>query len=231
MIDRQNFLKELEDLKLTLLNMAALSRRALEKANTACLERNEVLAQEVIDEDRQVNEIELKIDQKALKLLALEQPMAKDLRFIVGVMRISNELERIADQAVNIAERTLFLSQHPPLEPIPSLERLMETTDKMLDMAISSFMNEDFDQAISVRLMDDMADQYTMEVLQALILYMVKSTPATEKRILNTRRSIQTIIISRCLERAADLSTNIGEHVAFIVKGINIKHQKVEMGK
>jgi phosphate transport system protein len=92
-------------------------------------------------------------------------------------------------------------------------------------------VDENADQAIKIRQMDDMADQYTLEILQAMILYMVKSTPATEKRIVNTRRSIQTIIISRCLERAADLATNIGEHVAFIVKGINIKHQKVDFKK
>ena len=231
MSERQHFVKELEDLKLTILNMAALSRQALQNANIAYLERNDTLAQEVIDGDRRINALELEIDQKALKLLALEQPMAKDLRTILGTIKISNELERIADQAVNIAERTLFLSQYPPLEPVASLERLMETTDQMIDLAVSAFVDENADQAIKIRQMDDMADQYTLEILQAMILYMVKSTPATEKRIVNTRRSIQTIIISRCLERAADLATNIGEHVAFIVKGINIKHQKVDFKK
>ena len=231
MSERQHFVKELEDLKLTILNMAALSRQALKNANTAYLERNDTLAQEVIDGDRRINALELEIDQKALKLLALEQPMAKDLRAILGTIKISNELERIADQAVNIAERTLFLSQYPPLEPVASLERLMETTDQMIDLAVSAFVDKNADQAIKIRQMDDMADQYTLEILQAMILYMVKSTPATEKRIVNTRRSIQTIIISRCLERAADLATNIGEHVAFIVKGINIKHQKVDFKK
>lgn len=228
MSERQHFVKELEDLKLTILNMAALSRQALKNANLAYLERNDSLAQTVIDGDRQINALELEIDQKALKLLALEQPMAKDLRTILGTIKISNELERIADQAVNIAERTLFLSQYPPLEPVASLERLMETTDQMINLAVSAFVDENADHAIKIRQMDDMADQYTLEILQAMILYMVKSTPAAEKRILNTRRSIQTIIISRCLERAADLATNIGEHVAFIVKGINIKHQKVD---
>lgn len=228
MSERQHFVKELEGLKLTILNMAALSRQALKNANIAYLERNDTLAQEVIDGDRKINALELEVDAKSLKLLALEQPMAKDLRVILGTMKISNELERIADQAVNIAERTLFLSQYPPLEPVASLERLMETTDQMIDLAINAFLDENADQAIKIRHMDDMADQYTLEILQAMILYMVKSTPATEKRILNTRRSIQTIIISRCLERAADLATNVGEHVAFIVKGINIKHQKVD---
>ena len=197
MSERQHFVKELEDLKLTLLHMAALARQALKNANTAYLERNDTEAQTVIDGDREINALELDVDAKALKLLALEQPMAKDLRVILGTMKISNELERIADQAVNIAERTLFLSQYPPLEPVASLERLMETTDQMIDHAISAFVNEDAEQAIRIRQMDDIADQYTLEILQAMILYMVKSTPVAEKRILNTRRSIQTIIISR----------------------------------
>ncbi|MEZ4551841.1 MAG: phosphate signaling complex protein PhoU [Desulfobacterales bacterium] len=163
MSERQHFVKELEDLKLTILNMAALSRQALKNANTAYLERNDTLAQEVIDGDRRINALELEIDQKALKLLALEQPMAKDLRAILGTIKISNELERIADQAVNIAERTLFLSQYPPLEPVASLERLMETTDQMIDLAVSAFVDENADQAIKIRQMDDMADQYTLE--------------------------------------------------------------------
>ena len=224
----RHFIKELDALKMTLLNMAALTRRALEKATHAYLNRDEKEAQTVIDGDKEINDLELQVDNISLKLLALEQPMARDLRFIIGTTKISKELERIADQAVNIAQRSLFLCQHPPLHHIPSMERLMTIADNMLDEAISSFINEDFQQAIKVRQMDDMADKYTLEVLQTLVEYMVKSTPVAEKRLLNTNRSIQTIIISRCLERIGDLATNIGEHVAFIVKAINIKHQKID---
>ena len=223
----RHFIKELDELKMTLLNMAALTRRALEKATHAYLNRDKKLAQTVIDGDKEINDLELRIDGTSLKLLALEQPMARDLRFIIGITKISKELERIADQAVNIAQRSLFLCQHPPLRHIPAMERLMEIADSMLNEAISSFVNENFQQAVKIRQMDDMADQATLEVLQTLVEYMVKNTPATEKRILNTRRSIQTIIISRCLERVGDLATNIGEHVVFIVKAINIKHQKI----
>ncbi len=224
----RHFIKTLDDLKMTLLNMAALTQRAIEKATQAYLNRDEGLAQAVIEGDREVNNLELKVDQIALKLLALEQPMARDLRFILGTTKISNELERIADQAVNIAERTLFLCQHPPLDHIPAMDRLIEVVKSMLDTAITSFVEENTQKAIKLRQMDDIADKYTLEVLQVLIANMVQSTPATEKRIVNARRSVQTIIISRCLERAGDLATNIGEHVAFIVEAINIKHQKVD---
>ncbi|MFZ2629960.1 MAG: phosphate signaling complex protein PhoU [Desulfosalsimonadaceae bacterium] len=228
MEDRKHFIHSLENLKMTLLNMAALTRRAIENANKSFLDRNEDLAQEVIDGDQTINDIEVQIDNISLKLLALEQPMARDLRFILGVTRISNELERIADQAVNIAERTLFLCQHPPLAPIPALEQLMEVTGNMLDLAIKSFVDEDPKLAISIREMDISADHWNMVVLQTLIDNMVQNTPEGEKRLVNTRRSVQTIIVSRCLERVGDQSTNIGEHVAFIVTGKNVKHQKVE---
>ncbi len=223
----RNFIKELDDLKMTLLNMAALTKRAFEKSTQAYLNRDETLAQTVIDGDRKINNLELKIDQIVLKLLALEQPMARDLRFILGSTKISKELERIADQAVNISERALFLCQQPPLDHIPAMEQLIKVADAMLDAAITSFVEDDTQKAIRIRQMDDIADKHTLEVLQTLIDKMVKSTPGTENRILNTQRAVQTIIISRCLERVGDLATNIGEHVAFIVEAINIKHQKI----
>jgi phosphate transport system protein len=227
----RHFIKELDDLKMTLLNMAALTQRAFGKATQAYLNRDETLARTVIAGDREINNLELKIDQIVLKLLALEQPMARDLRFILGATKISKELERIADQAVNISERTLFLCQQPPLDHIPAMEQLIKVADDMLDAAIKALVEDDTQKAIKIRQMDDIADKHTLEVLQTLIDKMVKDTPAPEKRILNTQRAVQTIIISRCLERVGDLATNIGEHVAFIVEAINIKHQKIDFDK
>jgi len=179
----------------------------------------------VVDGDREINDLEMEIDELSLTMLALEQPMAKDLRFILGCTKISNELERIADQGVNIAERTVFLCQNPPLDPIPAMERLIEVVDEMLGNAITAFAEQNTEKAFDISKMDDLADQYTLEVLQSLIAYMAKSTPLTEKRLLNTRRSILTIIISRCLERTGDMATNIAEQVEFIVKGNKIKYQ------
>ncbi len=224
----RHFFQELENLKMTILNMAALTQRALENATTAYLERDEQLAKAVIEGDKKINELEIEVDQYTLKLVALEQPMARDLRTIMGTAKISNELERIADQAVNISERTQFLCKYPPLESIPEMEQLIDVSLSMVKKAVASLVNEDVQAAYDIREMDDRADQYTLDVLQTLIEYMVKHTPATERRRLNTRRSIQTIIISRCLERVADLATNIGEHVAFIIEGVNIKHQMIE---
>ena len=117
-MERLHFQQELEALRMACLKMAALTQQAFEKSTKAYTARDDVLAKEIIAGDNVINQMEVNIDKDSLRLLALEQPMAGDLRLIVGIMRISNELERIADQAVNISERTIFLCQHPPLEPI-----------------------------------------------------------------------------------------------------------------
>ncbi len=226
----RHFFRELENLKMTILNMAALTQRALENATTAYLERDEKLAQRVIEGDREINQLEVQVDQYTVRLLALEQPMARDLRTIIGTAKISNELERMADQAVNISQRSQFLCKYPPLDSIPEMEQLIDVSLLMVKKAVACFVNDDIQAAYEVCRMDDQADQYTLEVLHTLVEYMVKDTPAAERRRIDTRRSIQTIIISRCLERVGDLATNIGEHVAFILEGINIKHHMNDSG-
>ncbi|MBA2880978.1 phosphate transport system protein [Desulfosalsimonas propionicica] len=226
-MERLHFHQELEKLKITVLNMAAHCQDAYERATRAYKNRDTELAQEVIDGDKKINSIELEVDKQSLRLLALEQPMAKDLRMIIGNMKISNELERIADQAVNIAERTIFLCQHPPLEKTSAMESLIETSRQMLKQAIMSFRDMDVQTAREIRRMDDQADESTVQVLKSLIELIVADAPAIDSRRIKTRRSIQTIIISRCMERVADLSTNIGEQVIFIAEGLNIKHQEL----
>jgi phosphate transport system protein len=211
------FHQDLQQLKMTILQMAALTERALEKSVRALLDRNPDLAQEVIQGDQEINLLEVEVDRHSLRLLALDQPMARDLRFIVGCMRISVDLERIADQAVNVAERAIFLSSRPPLPPNASIEQLADTAIDMFKTAVSAFVNEDVDRANDVCQMDDLADELNVGILKTLLDYMVHEVPAVE-------RSVQSIIVARCLERVADQATNIGESVVFILKGVNIKH-------
>jgi phosphate transport system protein len=211
------FHQELEQLKMLILQMAVLTEKALRKAIQAFNDRAAVLAQDVIQKDQEVNMIDVAVDKQSLRLLALEQPMARDLRFIVGCMRIAVDLERVADQAVNVAERAQFLSARPPLPPNAALQQLAETALDMLTNAIAAFVNENVDQAGEVCQMDDLADELNVTVLKGLMDYMVHEVPAVE-------RSVQTIIASRCLERVADQATNIAESVVFIVRGVNIKH-------
>ncbi len=211
------FHSDLEQLKMIILQMATLTEKALEKSVKALVERNDDLAQEVLDGDQEINLLEVEVDRHSLRLLALDQPMARDLRFIIGSMRISVDLERIADQAVNIAQRALFLDSRPPLPPNHSMEELAEISIEMLRSVISSFVNQNADLAMDVCKMDDLADELNYKILRELMAYMTTETPAVE-------RSVQTIIAARCLERAADQTTNIAESVIFIVRGVNIKH-------
>jgi phosphate transport system protein len=211
------FHQELEHLKMLILQMAVLTEKALRKAIQAFNERDVALAEDVIQKDQEVNLLEVAIDKQSLRLLALEQPMARDLRFIVGCMRIAVDLERIADQAVNVAQRAQFLSSRPPLPPNHALQQLAETALDMFTNVIAAFVTENVDQAGEVCQMDDIADELNVTVLKDLLDYMVHEVPAVE-------RSVQTIIASRCLERVADQATNIAESVVFIVRGVNIKH-------
>ncbi|NLI33334.1 MAG: phosphate signaling complex protein PhoU [Deltaproteobacteria bacterium] len=212
-----HFHQELGQLKMTILQMASLAERSVSKALTAFFRRDADLAQEVIEGDRAINLLEVDVDRISLRLLALDQPMAGDLRFIIGCMRIAVSLERIGDQAVNVAERALFLSTRPPLPPNPAMEQLGETALDMFQTVIRVFIDENTEEAREVCRMDDKADELNVTVLKTLLDYMVKEVPAVE-------RSVQTIIAARCLERVADEATNIAESVIFITLGVNIKH-------
>lgn len=215
-----HFLQELEELKTKLLHMAALTRDALEKAIRALQERDDSLAHEVIQEDRAINRMEVELDGLGLRLLALEQPVARDLRFVMGSLRITVDLERIADQAVSIAENALLLNAKPPLPINPSLLMLADTTLEMYREAVASFIHMDDERARRVCRSDDTADGLNLQVLKTLLDHMIHESPAIE-------RSVHTIITSRCLERAADLATNIAESVIFIHQGVSIKHYGV----
>lgn len=212
-----HFHQELGQLKMTILQMASLAERSVSKALTAFFRRDADLAQEVIEGDRAINLLEVDVDRISLRLLALDQPMAGDLRFIIGCMRIAVSLERIGDQAVNVAERALFLSTRPPLPVNPAMEQLGETALDMFQTVIRAFIDENTEEAREVCRMDDKADELNVTVLKTLLDYMVKEVPAVE-------RSVQTIIAARCLERVADEATNIAESVIFITLGVNIKH-------
>ena len=211
------FHQELEELRMMILQMAALTERALQKSIQALLNRNTQLADEVVGGDREINLLEVAVDRQSLRLLALDQPMARDLRFIIGCMRIAVDLERVGDQAVNIAERAQFLSTRPPLPANPAIEQLGEVALDMFKTVLQAFVNDNSDQAREVCQMDDTADELNVRVLKDLLEYMGKDVPAVE-------RSVQTIIAARCLERVADQATNIAESVIFISKGVNIKH-------
>ena len=214
---RRRYSQELDDLKLEVLRMAALTESALTKALQALFERNSDMAEEVVEGDQEIDLLEVEIDRRCLRLLALEQPMARDLRFIIGCMRVCINLERIADQAVNIAERALYLNQRPALPHQPLVQQLSTTSVDMLKRAVSAFNSGQTGQAAEVCQMDDTADELNLKILKHFIDYMIEEVKSVDQ-------AVNTIIISRCLERCADLATNVAEAVVFIVEGVDIKH-------
>ncbi len=208
---------EIDKLHLTLLEMAAHVDKAVENAQRSLLERDADLAQQVIDEDKVINGLECQIDADSLRLLALTQPMARDLRLIVGIMRITGNLERLGDEAVNISERSMLLALRPPLPFHAILQRMCAHSMEMLRSAIKALKDEDVELAEHVCAMDTSLNEQDILLLRKLIDYMLKDTPAIE-------RSVHTILVSRSLERIGDLSQNIAEIVIFITRGVDIKH-------
>ena len=212
-----HFQQELAKLKEQLLKMGGLAERAISNAIDALVRRDTPLAEKTIGEDEKINKMELVIDEWCLKLLALHQPLAADLRFITSAMRINVELERIGDLAVNIAERVLSLNQEPQLKPYIDIPRMAEITKNMVKDVLDAFVNGDADLARAVCARDDQVDALNDQVFRELITYML----AEPKTI---TRAVHLIIVSRYLERIADHATNVAEGVIFMVKALVIKH-------
>jgi phosphate transport system protein len=212
-----HFQQELNKLKEQLLKMAGLAERAISNAIEALVKRDTPLAEKTITEDEKINEMEIRVDDLCLKLLALHQPLAADLRFITSAMRINTELERIGDLSVNIAERAISLDQEPQLKPYIDLPRMAEITQSMVKDVLDAFVNGDARLARSVCERDDQVDALNDQVFRELLTYMM-SDPKT------ITRAVHLIIVSRCLERIADHATNIAEGVIFMVQALVIKH-------
>ena len=211
------FQQELNQLKEQLLKMGGLAERAISDAVEALVKRNTPLAENTIDADEKINRMELVIDDWCLKLLALHQPMAADLRFITSAMRINMELERIGDLAVNIAERVISLKQEPQLKPYIDIPHMAEITQGMVRDVLHAFVKGDPELARSVCQRDDEVDALNNQVFRELLTYML-GDPKT------ITRAVHLIIVSRCLERVADHTTNIAEGIIFMTQAKVIKH-------
>ena len=214
----RHFDRELDNLKQDLLRMAALAVTAVGKSLVSVTNRDSDRAREVIIDDITLNRMELNIEEQAFKFLALRQPVATDLRLTVAAMRIATELERIGDQAVNIAERALELNSRPPLELPIDIKVMADLALGMVRTSIEAFVNQDPKLALQVCQRDVEVDILDDEYIQKLLDSMSK-----ESRWVI--RLHHFIIIVRNLERIADLATNIAEDIVFIVEGRVIKHR------
>ena len=213
----RHFHEELEALKQTLLAMGGLVEDQIRHAMQALLDRNDALASEVIERDRQVNAYDLEVDEQCVELLALHQPAAGDLRFITTAMKIVTDLERIGDQAVNIGQRVIELNREPQLKPYIDLPRMAARAQAMVKESLDAFVARDTELARRVRAEDDEVDALKEQIFRELLTFMMEDPRCIP-------RAIRLILISRCMERVADHATNIAEMVIYLVEGKMVRH-------
>lgn len=218
---------ELADLKKELLRMGILAEEAIYSSVEALKIRDKKMAKGVIDNDANTDELELEIDEKCIDLIARYQPMAKDLRFITTGMKINAELERVADIAVDIAQRTLELVDKPLLKPLVDIPKLTTVAQNMVKMSIDAFVKGDIVLAKEVLLSDSQADQLRNEIQRELVEDYIVKDGAT------ALRAVQLLLIARFLERICDHATNIAEDVIYMVQAEVVRHhpEKLNNGK
>lgn len=214
---RTRFQQGLDELKQKLLLMGGMAESAVERATESYLRRDPQLCQSVFDREQQINFAEREIDELALDLLAMQQPMAVDLRFVVAGLKINADLERVGDQAVNIAQRTLDLLQGEHADIPVDIGRMAGTVSTMVRRALEAFVDGKADVAQAVLEMDNVVDRMKDESFVMLVARM-KQDP------LHTREYLDALLIARNLERVADHATNIAEDVIFWVRGADVRH-------
>ncbi|AKL98023.1 phosphate signaling complex protein PhoU [Endomicrobium proavitum] len=217
----RHFEIEMNDLKSRLVDMAGLVQKMIKETIAQLVERKEKSAAIILGFEKEVNIEEIVIDDTCLKLIALNQPVGADLRFITSAMRINSDLERMADEAVNISEKASDLIKYPELKPLIDIPKMADIVTQMVKDCIEAFNTSDAHLAKSVLEKDDEVDDLRDVVLKDLKEYMVKSSdPET------IQRAVDLIIIARSFERIGDHATNISEDVIFMVHGKDIRHPR-----
>jgi phosphate transport system protein len=220
----RHFEKEIESLKTTLIKMGSLVEEAVRSALESFLARNPDLARQVISQDERINTLEIEIDHAIIDLLALRQPVAVDLRFLLSAQKINNDLERMGDHAVNIAESSLGLLKFPPPGQHQKLIEMVDVTKLMLQQALDGFIHQDPGLAREVLILDDKIDALN-RALVTDVMHAMKSDATT------IETGLDLIRISRNLERVADLATNVAEEIIFIAQALVVKHHAEDRPK
>lgn len=215
----KKFEEDLSKLRDDILSMGGLVEDQIQKAVYSLVNRDSNLAETIIERDHDVNQLDVEIDELCIRLLALHQPAAKDLRLITTALKITTDLERIGDMAVNICERALELNREPQLKPYIDIPRMAHISQEMIRESLDAFVREDTDLALKVCKDDQEVDDLNSQIFRESISFMI-SDPQT------INRAIKITSISKYLERIADHATNIGEMVVFMVKGKSIRHLK-----
>jgi phosphate transport system protein len=214
----RHFIDELQVLKSRLLEMGDLATSRIDQAVAGLIARDPQVLSRVIQDDEVVNDYQIELDDRCFKLLALRQPMATDLRLIMATTRITADLERVGDLAVNIAEAAVRYIQHPPVKPLIDLPKMSDMAQRMLRDALSAFVSGDVALAADVLKRDDGLDDLKRQVFQDLMTHMLNNADLVPP-------ALDLVLISRHLERVGDHATNIAEDIVFLVEGRDIRHQ------
>jgi phosphate transport system protein len=213
------FRRELDKIKKRILSLGAMVEDRVRLAQHSVEEKDGEAARRIIRTDYEVDEMEVEIEEECLKVMALHQPVAVDLRFLVAVVKINGELERIGDQVVNIAQRVVVLSKRPPLEFDFDYSTMAEKAGSMLKMSLDSLVNLDVDLAFKVMTLDDEVDAIQREAYDR-IKDAIRNNPGRGGYLINL------LLISRHLERIADHATNIAEEVIYLIEGEIVRHSQ-----
>jgi phosphate transport system protein len=213
----RQFEEELENIKHGILSMAGLVEKCLDDMTLSLTDQNIELAEAVIAMDEEIDQCEVAIDRLATEFIARHQPTATDLRFVIVAIKLGPELERIADNAVNIAERILNMSKYPQLKPVVDLPRMLSLAHAMVSDAIAAYVARDAKAAREIILRDDEVDSLYLQIFRVLLTYMIED-PKT------ISRAIDLILVARFIERIADQATNIAEEVVYLVEAKPIRH-------
>jgi phosphate transport system protein len=212
-------IRELDKIKKKILSLGALVEERVRMTSDAVDHRDADIAQKIVDTDWEIDEMEVDVEEECLKILALHQPVAVDLRFIVAVIKITNDLERIGDQAVNIAQRVLIIAKRPEMDFVFDYAPMAVKTETMLKMSLDALVNMDVDLAFKVITLDDEVDDIKTAAYDR-IKAAIKDNPARVGYLINL------LLISRHLERLADHATNIAEEVIYLIEGEIVRHAK-----
>jgi phosphate transport system protein len=216
-MSRTRFHQGLDELKQKLLAMGGLAEQAVERAVRAYQNRDLALCELVLRDEAKINAAERDVDELSVDLLAMQQPMAVDLRFVISCIKINADLERVGDQAVNIAERVMDLAARPDSALDVDIPRMAQLSISMVRDALNAFLTADVDMAQTVLERDDLVDNMNREIFETVDAGMGKPNA-------NHRNLLDTLIVSRNLERVADHATNIAEDVIFWVRGADVRH-------
>ncbi len=217
----RHFEHDLQELKQRLLYMGGLAEQAVHRAVHAVLDADEQLAGRVVEEEAALNDMQMEIDGRVMRLLALQQPMAVDLRFLLAVSRINNDLERIGDQAVNIAQSAQRILRHPQVKPYVDLPHMSSLAEGMVRDSLNALVARDIEMAKDVLFRDDQVDQLRDQLFRELLTYMMENSAVIFP-------AFELILVAKNLERIADLATNIAEDVIYMAAGRDVRHHALD---